>query len=61
MDLISLMVSLAVIGAIWFLLTNYIPMPDPMKIVITIVAVVALCVLLLELTGLGYIQIGNKL
>lgn len=61
MDLISLMVSLAVIGAIWFLLTTYIPMPEAIKTVITIIAVIALCMLLLQLTGLAHIKIGNTL
>ncbi len=61
MDLITLMVILAVIGAIWFLLTTYIPMPAPMKTVITIIAVVALCILLLDLTGIGDIKIGHKI
>lgn len=58
MDLIHLMVALAIIGAIWYLLTTYIPMPAPMKTVITIIAVLALCVLLLDLTGLGHLRIG---
>lgn len=58
MDLLTLMISLAVIGAIWYLITTHIPMPAPMKTVITIVAVIALCALLLDLTGLGHIQVG---
>lgn len=59
MDLISLMITLAIIGAIWFMLTTYIPMPAPMKTIITIIAVLALCIVLLNLTGLGNIRIGT--
>lgn len=59
MDLVSLMITLAIIGLIWWMLVTYIPMPAPMKTVITVVAVLALCVLLLSLTGIGNIQIGN--
>lgn len=59
MDLITLMVTLAIIGVIWWLITTYIPMPYPMKTVITVVAVLALCMLLLSLTGIGNIHIGN--
>ncbi len=60
MDLITLMVTLAIIGAVWFLLTTYIPMPAPMKTVITIIAVIALCILLLDLTGIGHIKLGVR-
>jgi hypothetical protein len=61
MDLISLIIALAIIGFIWFLITTYIPMPAPMKTVITVIAVLALCLLLLNLTGLGNIRIGSHL
>ena len=58
MDLIHLIIVLAVIGCIWFLVTQYIPMPAPMKTVITVIAIVALCLLLLDLAGLGHMRIG---
>lgn len=59
MDLISLMIVLAVIGVCWWMIVTYIPMPDPMKSVITVVAVIALCIVLLNLTGVGNIHIGS--
>lgn len=59
MDLLTLMVTLAVIGCVWWMLTTFIPMPAPMKTVITVIAVIALCVLLLDLTGIGHIKIGK--
>ncbi len=60
MDLLTLMVTLAIIGVVWWMLTTYIPMPAPMKTVITVIAVLALCMLLLSLTGIGNIRIGIK-
>lgn len=59
MDLITLMFTLAVVGVVWWLVTTYIPMPAPIKTVITVIAVLALCMLLLSLTGIGNIRIGN--
>lgn len=49
--LIHLILVLGIIGLVWYLVTTYIPMPPPMKTVITVIAVLALCVFLLE--GLG--------
>ena len=59
MNLISLIIALGIVGAIWYLVTEYIPLPAPIKTTITVVAVLALCVVLLEATGLGNIRIGN--
>lgn len=59
MDLISLMITLAVIGCCWWMIVTYIPMPAPIKSVITVIAVIALCVVLLDLTGIGHIRIGK--
>ncbi len=60
MDLITLMITLAIVGVCWFMIVTYIPMPQPMKTVITVVAVIALCIVLLDLTGVGHIRIGNR-
>ena len=59
MGLINLIIVLAVIGCIWYMVTTYIPMPAPIKTVITVIAVVVLCLLLLNLVGIGDYQIGN--
>lgn len=59
MDLISLIVVLCIIGVIWYLVTTYIPMPAPMKTVITVVAVIALCLFLLQLFGIGSLHVGR--
>jgi len=61
MSIISLLVFLAVIGVIWYLVTTYIPMPAPMKTVITVIAVIALCLLLLQVFGFGDFTVGRPL
>lgn len=61
MSLISLLVVLIVIGVIWYLVTNFIPMPAPMKTVINVIAVLVLCLLLLSLFGIGDYQIGRPI
>jgi hypothetical protein len=57
MDLISLLVVLVVVGLVWWLVTTYIPMPAPIKTVITVIAVLILCVWLLESFGLTHFRI----
>lgn len=61
MSLISLIVLLVVLGVIWYLITNFIPMPAPIKTVITVICVIALCLLLLNLFGIGDFRIGRPL
>lgn len=58
MDLITLMLTLAIVGVCWYMIVTYIPMPQPMKTVITVIAVLALCMVLLSLTGVGNIRVG---
>lgn len=53
MGLIELIIVLAVVGCIWYLVTTYIPMPGPIKTVITVIAVIILCLLLLQVAGIG--------
>jgi len=53
MGLIEFIIVLAVLGTCWYLVTTYIPMPAAIKTVITVVAVVALCIVLLQMVGIG--------
>ena len=53
MDLISIIVVLVVVGVILWLVQTYIPMPAPIKTVITVVVVLFLCIWLLRLFGIG--------
>jgi hypothetical protein len=45
-------VVLVVIGVVWYLVTTYIPMPAPIKTVITVIAVLVLCIFLLNMFGI---------
>lgn len=53
MGLIEFVIILAVLGCCWYLITKYIPMPGAIKTIITVVCVVALCILLLQMVGIG--------
>jgi len=53
MDLISIIVVLVVVGVILWLVQTYIPMPAPIKTIITVVVVLFLCIWLLRLFGIG--------
>lgn len=57
MDILSLLFVLVVIGVVWYLVTSFIPMPAPMKTVITVIAVLALCLLLLQWAGIGHLRL----
>jgi len=52
MNLISLILLLAVIGFILWLITTYIPMPEPFKKVIIVVIVIVLIIYMLQLFGI---------
>lgn len=53
MGLIELVIVLAVLGCILYLIQTYIPMPSPVKIVITVIVVIVCCLVLLDFAGVG--------
>ncbi len=58
MPLLSLVLTLAVIGLIIWLVTTYVPMPAPVKTVIIAIVVIVLCIWLLQnFTGIGNLTI----
>jgi len=59
MPLIQVVVVLAVLGLILYLVETYIPMAPPFRMVIRIVVVIALCIWLLNLAGLGGFTVGR--
>ena len=59
MDLISIIITLVVLGVVWWLVTTYIPMPQPVKTVITVIAVLLLCLWLLRVFGLTTLPVGK--
>jgi hypothetical protein len=52
MDLISLIITLIVVGVLLWLVNNYIPMDGKIKRILNIVVVVAVVVWLLNMLGL---------
>ncbi len=52
MGLVELIIVLTILGCVWYLITTYIPMPGPIKTVITVLAVLALCIVLLQMIGI---------
>lgn len=59
MDIGQLLVIVAVLGLVWFLVTKYIPMPPGVKTVLTAIAVLLLCLLLLDWAGLTHIRLSR--
>lgn len=59
MDLISIIIVLVVFGVVWWLVTTYIPMPQPVKTVITVIVVLVLCLWLLQVFGIGNFHVGK--
>ncbi len=57
MDLVSLLVVLVVLGLVWWLVTTYLPLPPGVKTVITVIAVLILCIWLLQAFGLTHISL----
>ncbi len=52
MSIVGLLITLVVLGVVWYLITTYVPMAAPIKTVITVIAVLALCLFLLSYFGL---------
>lgn len=59
MPIINVLLVLIVVGVVLWLVTTYIPMPPPIKTVITVVLVLFLCLWLLSLFGVGDVYIGR--
>lgn len=60
MPIIQILIALVVIGVCLWLVQTYIPMPAPIKTVITVVVVLLLVVWLLNLFGLGNLTLGSS-
>ena len=50
--MINLLVLLVVVGVALYLVNNYVPMAAPIKTILNVVVVVAVCVWLLRVTGI---------
>jgi len=49
---IQLLVLLVVVGVVLYLINNYVPMAAPIKTIINVVVVLAVCIWLLRVTGI---------
>lgn len=52
MPIVSVIVTLIIIGVILWLVTTYIPMAPPIKTVLTVVVVLLICLWLLDIFGI---------
>jgi len=52
MPLVNLVVALVVVGVVLYLINRYIPMASSIKTIMNVVVVVAVCVWVLQATGL---------
>ena len=50
--MIQLLVVLVIVGVVLYLINNYVPMAAPIKTIINVVVVLAVCVWLLRVTGI---------
>ena len=50
--LVQLAVVLMVVGLVWWLITTYLPLPQPIRLVVTVVLVIAVILYLLSWAGL---------
>jgi len=56
--MIQIVVLLVVVGVVLYLINNYVPMAAPIKTIINVVVVLAVCVWLLRVTGIVDIPVS---
>jgi hypothetical protein len=49
---VQLLVLLVIVGVVLYLINNYVPMAAPIKTIINVVVVLAVCIWLLRVTGI---------
>jgi hypothetical protein len=57
MDLLYLVVVIAVLGLVWYLVVNFIPLPPQAQVVVNVVFVLILVVVLLQAFGLTHLRL----
>ena len=57
MDLIQLLVVLVVAGVVLYMINNFIPMQPPIKTIINVIVVLALCLWLLQAFGITSLRV----
>jgi hypothetical protein len=56
--MINLLVLLVIVGVVLYLVNTYVPMAAPIKTILNVVVVVAVCVWLLRVTGVVNIPLS---
>ncbi len=56
--MIQLLVLLVVVGVVLYLVNNYVPMAAPIKTILNVVVVLAVCIWLLRVTGVVNIPLS---
>jgi hypothetical protein len=56
--MIQLLVLVVVVGVVLYLINNYVPMAVPIKTIVNVVFVLAVCVWLLRVTGIANIPMS---
>lgn len=59
MSLITLLIYLVVVGVVLYLINTYLPIAQPIKIIINVVVVIILCLWLLQVFGIADIPVGR--
>ena len=59
MGLIELILVIAIIGFCCWMVTTYVPMPQPFKTAIIVIVVIVLILFVLRLLGFGDIPVGH--
>lgn len=60
MDLIQLLIVLVILGLVYWLVTSYLPLPPGVKKVITVIAVLILCIWLLQMAGITRLAFPHR-
>lgn len=60
MDLIQLLIVLVILGLVYWLVTSYLPLPPGVKKVITVIAVLILCIWLLQMAGITRLALPHR-
>lgn len=55
--MISLILTIALVGLIVWLVTNYIPMPEPFKRAIVVIVIVFVILWLIQILGIGDVAV----
>ncbi len=59
MGLIEFVFLIAILGFLIYMITTFIPMPQPFKVGIYGICAIIICIALMQVLGIGDIQLGH--